>query len=384
MFVASEPVQRAERPGGCDVVRLLCDVTNRQADILENARDADRHGAFPNADITALRACGALLAPLPRRHGGLGFGTEAHGADGLFQMLRMIGSASMAVGRVIEGHVNAVQLICTYGTEAQIARAAKDVAHGHLFAVWNTEAPPGVRLGRHGQLEGHKIHCSAATAATRPLITVRCSGGSRMLVASLVAGERERAMDGRLHGMRATRPGAVDFTGYVPDPDAWIGGAGDYLREPAFTGGAWRTLAVIAGGIEALVAALRSQLRQRGRDADPHQAARIAQGLIAQETALLWVRKAASVAEDGDRVPEDIAGYVNLARRAVEAAGLEVIQLVERSLGLAAFVDINPVERLLRDLATYLRQPAMDEGLTEAAARFVARPLPDDPFRQQC
>ena len=88
---------------------------------------------------------------------------------------------------------------------------------------------------------------------------------------------------------------------------------GDYLREPAFSAGAWRALAVIVGGIEALVDELRTQLHARQRHANPHQAARIAQALIAQETACLWTRKAAVVAESGTVTAGDAANYVNLA-----------------------------------------------------------------------
>jgi len=106
---------------------------------------------------------------------------------------------------------------------------------------------------------------------------------------------------------------------------------------------------------------------------------RIAQALSAQETAFLWTRKAASLMESGTHVPADITGYVNLARRAVEMAGLEVIQLAQRSLGLAALADSNPAELLMRDLATYLRQPALDEAIEEAAAHFVTCALPDEP-----
>jgi hypothetical protein len=35
------------------------------------------------------------------------------------------------------------------------------------------------------------------------------------------------------------------------------------------------------------------------------------------------------------------------------------------------------VERLCRDLATYLRQPAPDEALDDAAAWFMDHPLPE-------
>jgi hypothetical protein len=40
-------------------------------------------------------------------------------------------------------------------------------------------------------------------------------------------------------------------------------------------------------------------------------------------------------------------------------------------------VDSNPIEPLMRDLATYLRQPAIDEGLDEAAAYFMTEKLPE-------
>ena len=60
----------------------------------------------------------------------------------------------------------------------------------------------------------------------------------------------------------------------------------------------------------------------------------------------------------------------------MEAAGLDIIRLVQRSLGLTAFRAGTLIELLLRDLATYLRQPAPDIILDEAAAHFTTRDLP--------
>jgi len=340
----------------------------------KRARALDAGAAFPADDIAALRACGVLRAPLPRRHGGLGLGTEPDGASGLFELLRLLGGGNLAVGRVVEGHVNALQLICLYGTESQIARAADDAKKGHLFGIWNTETPPGVCLVANGNaLSGRKDHASAAGSATRPLITV---DQARLLLVSLTPGARATHGKSSLHGMRATQSGSIDFNGYIPHRTDWIGRSGDYLREPAFSAGAWRALAVIVGGIGALVDELRHQLQARDRHGNPHQAARIAQALIAWETASLWTRKAAGLAESATASPEDSMNYVNLARRAVEMAALDAIQLTQRSLGLAALVDTNPVELLIRDLTVYLRQPALDEALAEAASHFVAAPLP--------
>jgi alkylation response protein AidB-like acyl-CoA dehydrogenase len=361
------------------IARLLESVAQCVPTMRGRARELDRMAAFPADDITALRDHGVLLAPLPLRHGGLGLGTEPDGALGLFDLLRLIGSGNLSVGRIVEGHVNALQLICLYGDEAQMARAAEDAAQGHLFAIWNTEAPPGVQLGDDGVLSGRKSHGSAAGSATRAIITVDHSRRSRLLLVSLTAGERTGASREVLHGMRATQSGWIDFESYAPGFADFIGDAGDYLREPAFSAGAWRALAVILGGIQALVDELRGQLHVRNRHSNPHQATRIAQALIAQETAFLWTRKAALLVESGDARTEDIIGYVGLARRAVEMAALEVMQLAQRSLGLAALVDTNAAELLMRDLATYLRQPAMDEAIEEAAAHFVTAALPGEP-----
>jgi hypothetical protein len=214
--------------------------------------------------------------------------------------------------------------------------------------------------------------------ATRAVITVdqHCQGG-RLLLVRLAPGERCGAMSGQLHGMRDTCSGWIDFDGYAPLPADWIGSNGDYLREPVFSAGAWRALAVMLGGLDALLAQLCGQLRARQRDGNAHQRARVAEALIARETATLWVRNCALLADGSDYAAAGSAEYVNLARHAVEAACLHALQLTQRSLGLAAFVDSNPVEPLMRDLATYLRQPAMDEGLEEAAMYFLTRPLPE-------
>lgn len=344
-----------------ELSRLLPDIRGR-------ARDLDRDSGFPWTDIEALRRCGVLTATLPSDLGGFGLGAD------LFDLLRLIGHGNLAVGRLVEGHFNALRLIARYGTHAQLARAAEEAAQGHLFGIWNTEMGTGVQWA-DGALSGRKINCSAAGAATRAVITVGGSDDSRMLVVSLKQGERSGAMPGRLQGMRATQAGWIDFDGYRPQANDWIGEPGDYMREPEFSAGAWRTLAVLVGGIEELGETLREQLRGRGRDGAPLQADRIAQSLIAEQTAWLWARECACLIET-DTDAADLPGYVNLARRAVEMAGLTVIELAQRSLGLSALVEGNPAERLLRDLATYLRQPAMDEALGEAAARFVARPLP--------
>jgi len=91
----------------------------------------------------------------------------------------------------------------------------------------------------------------------------------------------------------------------------------------------------------------------------------------------MWVHEAAQAAYSAHMKSEDVTSIINLARLAVEKAALDLIMLVQRSLGLSAFIKGKAVEQVMRDLATYLRQPAPDEALTEAAAWFVRHDWPE-------
>jgi alkylation response protein AidB-like acyl-CoA dehydrogenase len=166
--------------------------------------------------------------------------------------------------------------------------------------------------------------------------------------------------------------GAVDFTRCTVDRDACLGQPGDYLKEPVFSTGAWRSSAVAAGGLQSLIDQTTTQLKAAGRLGNPHQLQRLGNALVACETSRLWVRQVARTVEDPHADPGHAIAYTGLTRIAVETACLDAMQLVQRSLGLSAFRRGNPVERICRDLGTYLRQPAPDEVLTEAAA-YVSR-----------
>ncbi|WP_284247413.1 acyl-CoA dehydrogenase family protein, partial [Methylobacterium haplocladii] len=109
---------------------------------------------------------------------------------------------------------------------------------------------------------------------------------------------------------------------------------------------------------------------------DPHQRARLGAAATAVETARLFVARAATAAAGAEADPEGAVAYVNLARGAVERAGLDVIELAQRSVGLSGFLEGHPLERRVRDLATYLRQPAPDYALAQAAGHILDAPGP--------
>jgi alkylation response protein AidB-like acyl-CoA dehydrogenase len=354
----------------------LADRIRAEADRIDQAGQG-----IPTDSLAALREQGALLAPAPARMGGRGLGTEPAGALSLLALLRELAQASLSLGRLFEGHVNAFQLLSRYGTEDQLAEATADARAGHLFGIWVTDGPEPVRLlpsGTGWRLDGVKPFGSGIGAVSRPLITATMPDGSaRMVLVRLHEAHRLLPAPHAPTGMRAAANGGCDFSGMAVEDRQLIGAAGDYLRQPWFSAGAWRASAVALGGLERLVTLFCDQLAARGREANPHQRQRIGEALIARETAAMWVRRAALVAESERFEAEDVAETVNLARIAVERAALDAIERVQRGLGLQAFLPPNEVERLLRDLLTFLRQPAPDETLVEAAGWFAARPVPD-------
>lgn len=61
-------------------------------------------------------------------------------------MLQRIGSGSLPLGRLFEGHVNAIQLVLRYGHREQIALVARETLEGKIFGVWNADDAKNLRL----------------------------------------------------------------------------------------------------------------------------------------------------------------------------------------------------------------------------------------------
>jgi alkylation response protein AidB-like acyl-CoA dehydrogenase len=347
-------------------------------ELQRTAPERDAAATFPATELAALRAAGVLDLPLPMEQPD----AAEPLADQLATALVRVGEASLSLGRIVEAHVNTRHLLARYGTPAQQAAARQALGQGALFALWVTDpfGEAGLRMRRDAGgivLSGRKQFCSAAGFATHALVTATDPDGAiRMLVVPVTESVQVTPLEAPLQGMRAAVTGAVQFTDLRVSPDTELGQAGDYLREPDFSAGAWRGSAVALGGLRALLAQAVAQLRAAGRTDDPHQRARLGQAMIATETSRLWLRTTARRAEVPGSDAAGVVAAVGLARIAIESACLDALRLVQRSLGLAAFRRGNPVELIGRDLATYLRQPAPDQTLTEAAAFFAAQPEP--------
>jgi alkylation response protein AidB-like acyl-CoA dehydrogenase len=322
---------------------------------------------FPAERIDDLRAGGWLAA----------FRTVAPGAETtrFARVLRAIGGADLSVGRLYEGHVNAVQLVHAYASDAQREVLTHDLAAGCLMGVWNTEPAPGMTVteGEGGAvLAGAKVFASGAGRLDRVLITARDPDGAKRMILADVAGLSDRA-DNRgwaVRGMRGTISGRFDFAGMTVPADALIGGPGDYEREPRFSAGAWRFTAVQLGAVEALVRLLRDHLVTTGKGDDPVQRLRFGRCVAATRSAAMWVERAAQLAQAdaADAIP-----VVLMTRGIVEDAGLVVMEAAARGVGTASFFDGDPIDRITRDLGLYLRQPVPDQARDRAAAAWLER-----------
>ncbi|MCX7322538.1 MAG: acyl-CoA dehydrogenase family protein [Hyphomicrobiales bacterium] len=343
------------------------------ADVARHAASADDCAQIPESTWRVFRSSGMGTSALPTEFGGCDLWDPQYGGE-LCTMLRLIGAADLSLARLFEGHVNAISLVCRYGTQQQIADLAHDVADGALSGVWGAEDARGLKLVSVNDgtltLEGRKILASGAGFVTRPLVTANGPDGQQLCLLRLKPGYDYDISGWQAQGMRATATGTVDFTGTTITANEQVGRPGDYMQQPTFSGGAWRFCAVHLGGIERLVDLFRQHLVASKRGEDPYQLERLAACVAAAKTARFWVEDAAR-RFGSDSAAAGTVAFTHLTRMAVERSALTVIETVQRGVGLRAFVRPNDIERICRDLSTYLRQPAPDLAMSDAARTFL-------------
>lgn len=326
---------------------------------------------FPSESMKLLFAAGLHRDFAPIESGGHTFDDAITRNHCLMSVLRIIGRADLSVGRLYEGHVNALALFDWYGTPAQKADLGAVLAQGAFYGVWATEPQPGVKLTGHSGLQVLRNGKSFATGAgglAFAIITAQPDAGERQLVV-VPANNADRAdlSQWRVRGMRATGSGYYDVGGMQVEPAALLGLPGEYDLEPRFTTGAWRFTAVQLGGIEALLTETRLAMSDAARE-DPLQRAKFADAVAATRTAYLWVRECAIRAARNDA---DGPAFARMTRGVVERAGLDVMELAARITGTRSAMDGQRIDKITRDLSLYLRQGGPDYARDQAAIAWL-------------
>jgi alkylation response protein AidB-like acyl-CoA dehydrogenase len=352
-----------------------------------NAHKIDVNGAFPQQEFEKIAQAGLLAAPLAKELGGWGAGIDANTTFNTLKLLKQIGYGNLAVGRIYEGHINALQLIQTFGNSEQVAKYASDARDTYggklrakLFGVWNAEAADGVKIiplsnGKY-RLEGCKTFCTGCGYVERPFVNgVLPDGSWQMCIVPM--DEVKTVSDASWWqpcGMRATASYKVDFTGVELTEINLIGKPGDYYRQPWLSAGVIRFAAVQLGGAEALFDRTRQYLQELNYTNDPYQKERLGKMAIAIESGNLWLRGSADMVAayapvfgGYPHLPHEqanqLVAYTNMVRTAIEQICIDVMQMCERSVGTRGLMPPNPMERIIRDLTLYLRQPAFDASL---------------------
>ena len=166
---------------------LLGGIAANTPAIRAEAEICDAQGSFPRQAMALLEAEGLLRATLPAALGGMDFGIGATGAEALCRLLYRLGDASLAIARLFEAHVNALQLILRYGEPAQAESG------GGRGPGWAPVRALGDRSSRRRRgsgggwrrpsvLRGGKAFCSGAGVATRAIITAATPAGPRLLL----------------------------------------------------------------------------------------------------------------------------------------------------------------------------------------------------------
>ncbi|MCW4115762.1 acyl-CoA/acyl-ACP dehydrogenase [Aurantimonas sp. MSK8Z-1] len=355
------PRDAAPSPGAL-VEDTLAEVTAAAA---LGSVDNDAGASFPHAAMEALGELGLIQAP------------PLGDMRRLLRVLSAVGRGDLSTGRILEGHVNALWLVRRFGSPSQVEAVEAILAAGGSLGIWNTDIPDRPLRLEDGRLVGGKSFATGIDGLSHAIVTVPTNDGRQMLLMPLSGLPVDRSW-WRPLGMRASGSHVVDFSGLPVEPAMRLGAPDDYVGQPWFSGGAIRFAAVQTGGAHAVLDAVLAHLRRTGRAGDPYQRHRLGRMGIAVQSCRLWLDHAAEAwraAEDEPEagpVADRLVAVANATRCAVEAAALDVLEIAERSVGAAGFIAPHPLERLIRDLRTYLRQPNPDGALAGAGAALAA------------
>lgn len=299
----------------------------------------------------------------------------------ILHLLKTVGRTDLSLGRIYEGHINALYLIHLFASPEQKEEWFSDAADGCLFGVWNTGVPETTEIVLEEDkgtfcLHGKKTFASGTGIVQRALVTGAMHNDGRKHWQMCLVNMNELsdiAIDYNSWnpmGMQDSLSYTINFYDYQSDISQLLGKPDDYYRQPYFGGGAIRFCAVQLGGAEALFNETMAYLKNLQRTNDPYQIARIAEMTTELTSGDLWLNGAAANWDnwclDKDKSGK-LLSFVNLMRTAIENICLKVIELSSKCIGARGLQQPYRMEKIVRDLQFYLRQPAPDAAFADAA-----------------
>jgi hypothetical protein len=276
-----------------------------------------------------------------------------------WQQLSDWSAENLSLGRLAEGHTDALAILAEDGRAPADSRA--------VYGVWAARSGQGdtkaERVDRGWQLTGSKPFCSGYGLFDRALVTAETPEGYRLFdldVANHVVGVH--AGSWQAVGMADSRSETLEFGGPPVPLELAVGEPAFYLDRPGFWFGAAGVAACWFGGAHGLVTHLTTTLSP---GASESVLAAFGDS-VAQLGALRSVLKEAAAAIDRD--PFDRAGRskmrAQIARQAVHHGATRILELTAAAAGARPLCHDQDQSQRAADLYVYLSQ---HHGLQEMA-----------------
>lgn len=337
-------------------------------------RDEAPTPAFPQDAIAALEAAGVLAFNAQP-------GATRPPATAELDLVRSIARADGSVGRIVDGHLNAVERLAVQApTELRDRELAAVRAQRLRAGVWGGDPAPGegppaqvMRVGESEVLRGVKTFCSGAGGLQRALVLARTETAGPPVIVWIDLTDRRVEIDGswyRAHGLRASVSHRVVF--HDAPVIARFGAAGAISSAPWFSRDALRTAATWAGMADAALDSALAELAARPTRG-PIEGLAAGRMITAHATIELWIAHAAQ-AMDGSA--PNLAQIAITARAAISDACRSLLDEAARAVGSRPFARGGGLDRARRDLEVFLLQHRLDPLLARAgdAALEVAAP----------
>jgi alkylation response protein AidB-like acyl-CoA dehydrogenase len=334
-------------------------------------RDGEAAPAFPAGPVALLERAGMLAWNAKA-------GDLRPPAAAELELVRRVARADGSVGRIYDGHLNAVERLAVQAPVAVRERELAAVVARRLRAgVWGGDPGPGeglpatvVEVDGSEVLRGVKTFCSGAGGLDRALILARQARGGPPLAVwiDLTDGRRVQVDPSwyRSYGLRASVSHRVVF--HDAPVIARFGAPGSLAEQPWFSRDALRTAASWAGMADTAAGAALDELAGRpGRG--QFEALAAGRILTAQRTIDLWISRGAEAMDAPDETLPEIAVQ---ARVGISDACRVLLDEAARACGSRPFVRAGALDRARRDLEVFLLQHRLDPLLARLGEAELA------------
>jgi alkylation response protein AidB-like acyl-CoA dehydrogenase len=288
-----------------------------------------------------------------------------------FEALARWSASDLSVGRLVEGHADALAIL------AEAGRRPADPAA--TYGVWAARSRTGgttARLESDGwHLSGQKAFCSGSGFLDRALLTADTPDGYRLFdiaVAKHVASTHPDSWPAV--GMADSLSETLDFGGPPLARDSEVGGPGFYLERPGFWFGAIGVAACWYGGANGLVGHLAASL-----DSATSELVLAELGhAVAHVGAMRRVLRETAREIDADPLDVNGGGMARalVARHAVRHGATAVLDLVASAGGARTLSLDRAQSRRAADLYVYLAQHHGPQDAAELGRRAVEGQIP--------